>query len=130
MSNLIHDEIAHEEEKSRSSAQGDTLQRTFSNYSQDKRRSVLKLTIEIEEPPYDPYDQAVPEVGVDDIEDVMFSPDEKQMHQEELLASPLHGGENYQDEIAGRTQSEVVAGPSTGKKPVPERPAKACGTPS
>ena len=59
---------------------------------------MLKLTIEIEEPPYEP---AAPELGADnDVEDVMFSPDEEKNNQldEELLTSPLYKGEDNEEE--------------------------------
>ena len=73
MSNLIHEEIKNEDRKSSiGSGPEDSLKRSFSNYSQDKRRKVLSLTIEIEEPPYE---EAAHKLAADnDVEDVMFSP--------------------------------------------------------
>ena len=59
---------------------------------------MLKLTIEIEEPPYEP---AAPKLGADnDVEDVMFSPDEEKNNllDEELLTSPLYKGEDNEEE--------------------------------
>ena len=85
MSNLIHEEIANEDEKKQSFGPGDDLKRSFSNYSQNKRKQMLKLTIEIEEPPYE---QDVPEAEADDdVEDVMFSPphNEEDIYPEEKL---------------------------------------------
>ena len=73
MSNLIHDEIKNEDRKSFGSGPDDSLKRSFSNYSQDKRRKLLSLTIEIDEPPYP---EAAPKHEADnDVEDVMFSPE-------------------------------------------------------
>jgi hypothetical protein len=93
MSNLIHDEIAYEEEKSKGSLLSDNLQRTFSNYSQDKRRSVLKLTIDIDEPVYD---QAAPDIDVEDVEDIEFSPDQEQ--ENNMQTSPIDKKEDVLDE--------------------------------
>ena len=66
MSNLIHDEILKEQDEIINHDSKDSLVRTYSNYSQDKKKSVLKLCIDIEEPVYEEVQEQ------DKIEDVDF----------------------------------------------------------